>query len=82
LDWWRNWAGFACFRQYSILKLRTLLPWFLRDRRHCEVICKQTPSSAVETLLAPIHDALKNDAACKKAAADVKAAIKKAQKKK
>lgn len=37
---------------------------------------------SVEKILAPVHEHFKSDAACKKAVADVKAAIKKASKKK
>lgn len=39
-------------------------------------------ASAVEKILAPVHEHFKSDAACKKAVADVKAALKKASKKK
>ena len=36
----------------------------------------------VEAILTPVHELMKSDPECKKAAADVKAAIKKMQKKK
>ena len=53
-----------------------------RSTRSHNIFCFAFRPRTVEAILAPVHEMLKKDPECKKAAADVKAAIKKMQKKK